>query len=398
MGYVIGGASTQSRGTRPGKEVRTNWISGARECLDDGRVVLSWPMGQHGCLLGYPSYDNHYTERLLRNLINDMANGLCGTGSYAPEKEEVLAEILVKRYAPYLKSPDIGIRFFSNGTDATQAAVALARHSLKLNGIVSVGYHGGSSPVFNFPPQCGGVLWANRDMATSIALEDYPENRMSVDDSAALVVEVPSVEDETIAAHILEMMYTDCPGFDDSPFLIFDDIVTGFRMHPAGALGYYSEILGHTLRADMICVGKAISTFGKVSALIGPKYVMESLQKEVFASYTWNDSPFGISDAISTLREYDDLGDELYNHIARVGSTLKSWLNETFKKHNSPMRVFGHPSRTAISNADPEFLRRMVDDHNILLHRPQFTTMAHTETDAEITILAADKVLAEMKK
>src|SRR3990167_2439071 len=118
---VIGGSSTQSRGKRPGKPCCTTRCSGAYEWLEDGRRILSWPMGQFGPLLGYPSYTNSLTAELIDHLIGHMSTGKVSLGSYAPVLEQQLADKLASLYAPYLRSPDIGIRFFSNVTDACQA-------------------------------------------------------------------------------------------------------------------------------------------------------------------------------------------------------------------------------------------------------------------------------------
>lgn len=389
------GASTQSRATRPGQPVNLAWCSGAREYTSEMRSILSWPLGQYGPLLGYPSLYNPHTANLVHSLAHILKSGNASLGSYAPEIEERLAEKLVKRFTNWMTSGSVGVRFFSNGTDATQAAVALARFATDCNHIISIGYHGGSSPVFNFPPQNGGVLNENRDAASNVDFMDYMKWREdhSLACCAAVVVEVPSVDDEEVAQDILSCIEKDC--LEHGVKLIMDEIVTGFRYSPAGALGYYENI-----SADFICLGKALSTYGKVSALLGPADIMDALRDKVFASYTYNDHPFGFYDALQTMEICDKIPD-LYDHINGIGNLLMNGLNTVFSEREFNARVYGHPSRTAITTSMPQdvywkFLSRLVDEKNILIHRPQFVCYAHTPEDVGKTIAAVGDVLGGM--
>lgn len=397
--YVTGGASTKSRGKRPGKPVSLAWCSGTREYTNEMRSILSWPLGNYGPLLGYPSLYNPHTANLVHYLSHLLKDGKASLGSYAPEVEEQLAEKLVRRFANWMTSEKLGVRFFSNGTDSTQAAVALARFATGRNMIISIGYHGGSSPIFNFPPQNGGVLKANNDAAVNIDFIDYQQwkkehNYYFINAGiAAVIVEVPSVEDEEVAQDILADIEFDCQTHGAK--LIMDEIVTGFRYSSAGALGYYENI-----SADFVCLGKAMSTYGKVSALLGPADIMDSLKDKVFASYTYNDHPFGFYDALQTM-ETCDLTEDLYDHINGIGSLLTNGLNTIFSKRGFDAKVYGHPSRTAIKTNVAqevywEFLSRLVDEKNILIHRPQFSCYAHSPEDVEKTVVAAGEVLAEM--
>ena len=392
-------ASTQSRATRPGRPVEIGWASGTREVCADMRQILSWPMGQHGALLGYPSLFNPYTRELVEKLTGWMNRGVASVGAYPPECEERLAKTLVKRYQNYMTS-SLKVRFAQNGTDVTQAAVALARWATGRDKIVSIGYHGGSSPTFNFPPQNGGSIKANYEAVIEIGFEEFGLTPIDVSDCAAIIVEVPPVRDETSARDTLVLIRELCT--QNGCKFILDDIVTGFRYSPTGVLGYYNPIsLQPTILADFVCLGKSLSTFGKVSALLGPADIMDALADKVFMSYTYSDHPLGILDAIETLRTYDELGNRLFLHIHGVGTTLKNGLNKVFRQRGFEAEVYGHPSRTTIeSQMKPEvyweFLSRLVDEHDVLIHRPQFAVMPHTPGDVIRSIDAVSKTLVGM--
>lgn len=407
---VVGNASTQSRGRRPGKSCRTLYCDGVYEWLEDGRKVLSWPMGQYGPLLGYPSKHNPLTAELVEFLSGNMEQGTVSLGSYAPFVEQQLADKLASIYSPYLRHKDIGVRFMSNGTDATQAAVALCRYATHREWFTSIGYHGGSSPVFAFAPQNHGIILENEECRYDIAFADAYEDDFKND--ACVIVEAPSVEDELQAANILKHIEAMCVA-DDIP-LIMDEIVTGFRYSPAGALEYYSDILGKPIQADFICLGKAMSTYGKVSALLGPLDAMEALIQYVFASYTYNDHPLGFYDALWTLDQYEKHSSRLYanpdnyptgvplNSIAYLGQYLKGGFNVLFDNHSFPAKCIGHPSRSAIVATDDSgmldtLLSRVVDEYDVLLHRPNFTTLAHTLDDVDKTLVAVESVLKSWK-
>ena len=426
---IVGnGASTQSRGKRPGRSVTLSHCSGVYEYSTDGRKILSWPMGQYGPLLGFPSSGNELTKELHHILLHAIYDGSAALGSYPPESEQLLADKLATLYSPYLRSPDIGIRFFSNGTDATQCAVTLSRYATDRSLFISSGYHGGSSPVFAFKPQNEGVIPQNSEYRFEIEFgtdvfdlsHAYKE---IIENSAAVIVEVPSVEDERKAAEWLELV-SDESRKSETCFIL-DDIVTGFRFAPAGALEYYSNVLcegnGLALRspsippiqADFICLGKALSTYGKVSALLGPLELMEPLSDKVFASYTFNDHPLGFADALWTLDEYEKHAKRLYDmddirrdSLCAIGWALESGLDSLFQEYSFPAKCIGHPARSAIvvdsvyvdgNEKLGELLARVVDEHDILLHRPNFVTLAHNLDHVSQTLSAVEIVLKSMQ-
>ncbi len=419
---IVGTSSTQSRGRRPGKPVTLTHCSGVYEYSSDGRKILSWPMGNYGPLLGYPSEDNPFTDEWSSHFGDYMYDGHLSLGSYAPKVEQQLADKLASIYAPYLRHKDIGVRFFSNGTDATQAAVALCRYATHRDMFTSIGYHGGSSPVFAFNPQRHGVLQSNTELRFDCNFADADDNDFEHD--ACVIVEVPSVEDELQAAKTLKHIESMCIA-DEVP-LIMDEIVTGFRFSPAGALEYYSRLLPHdnpfptdglgrphtTIQADFICLGKSLSTYGKVSALLGPLDAMEALIQYVFASYTYNDHPLGFYDALWTLEQYEKHSDRLYGDwtdfqrdgtgddasLPATGRRLLRELNLMFQQNAFPAKCIGHPSRSAIVATDDSgmldiLLARVIDEHDVLLHRPNFTTLSHNLSHVDQTLSAVESVL-----
>ena len=147
----------------------------------------------------------------------------------------------------------------------------------------------------------------------------------------------------------------------------------------------------------------ALSTFGKVSALLGPRDVMEALSDKVFASFTYNDHPLGFADALWTLGEYEKHGDRLYEYededgesLLYIGQELRNELSFLFDKYSFPANCIGHLSRSAIvgeSIGINKLCSRVVDEYDILLHRPNFVTLAHNLDHVSQTLEAVEQVL-----
>ena len=136
---------------------------------------------------------------------------------------------------------------------------------------------------------------------------------------------------------------------------------------------------------------------------------MKVLADKVFASYTFNDHPLGFIDALWTLKQYEKNYDRLYKDypddpmlglecVVYIGKYLRNGLNVLFQRYNFPARCIGHPARSAIFPTDDgaklqTLLSRVVDEHNVLLHMPQFVTLAHNLGCVEQTLMAVEAVL-----
>jgi glutamate-1-semialdehyde aminotransferase len=205
--------------------------------------------------------------------------------------------------------------------------------------------------------------------------------RLAARNAACIMVEVPAWDDEAAVATFLHA----CRDTADEygiPFVI-DDVVCGFRL----ALGGSCERYG--VKADMVCLGKAMSAIGGVSALIGCADLVGRLADDVFYSTTFGGNPGPCSVAAATIRWLIEHRVGVYGHLRAIGTALKDGLNAL------DMPVVGQPERSILQfDTDAEwsaFCSAMIEQ-GVMMHRPQFPTLAHTLNDVRHTLEAAEAI------
>ena len=118
--------------------------------------------------------------------------------------------------------------------------------------------------------------------------------------------------------------------------LIFDEIITGFRLAPGGA----QERFGIT--PDLSVFGKAMAGGMQVSALVGRAAVMDHISTgKVAHAGTFNSQPVGIAAAEATLRILDERREEVYGTLYERGEELMEGLRAAAAKAGVPMLVDG---------------------------------------------------------
>ena len=92
--------------------------------------------------------------------------------------------------------------------------------------------------------------------------------------------------------------------------------------------------------------------------------------------------------------------------LCAIGWALESGLDSLFQEYSFPAKCIGHPARSAIvvdsvyvdgNEKLGELLARVVDEHDILLHRPNFVTLVHNLDHVSQTLSAVEIVLKSMQ-
>ena len=207
--------------------------------------------------------------------------------------EMELAERLVK-HIPCAEM----VRFGKNGTDATSAAVRLARAATKRDRLILLGYHGwqdwyiGATTRNLGVPACVSALSHLAPYGDLEAIED-------------LFARHPG----EFAAVMLEPMNTvePAPGYlkglkdlvhRHGALLIFDEIITGFRWSIGGAQARYG------VTPDLACFGKAMGNGMPISAVVGRADIMR-LMEDIFYSGTFGGETLSLAAAIATIDKID---------------------------------------------------------------------------------------------
>jgi glutamate-1-semialdehyde aminotransferase len=212
------------------------------------------------------------------------------------------------------------VRYAKNGSDVTAGAVRVARAYTGREVIACCGYHGWQDWYVGTTTRNKGVPQAVQDLTMPFEFND-------IEGLKRIFAERPG----NVAAVILEPVQTFAPqdGFleqvrdlatKEGAVLIFDEVITGFRLGLGGA----QEYLGVT--PDLACFGKAIANGYPLSAVVGRREIME-LFDEVFFSFTFGGELVSLAAAKATLEVMQK--EDVIGHLWRQGQHIQKAYNAT---------------------------------------------------------------------
>lgn len=292
---------------------------GSRISDVDGNEYIDYVMGYGANLFGHsPEW---LVERISRAAERGILYGM-------PTEAEVELARKIKSAVP---SVDM-VRLVNTGTEATMSAVRLARGYTGRDYIVKFRgcFHGSHDSVLVSPgsgaagiPSHAGVL---RDTASKTLVAEYndPEGlekimRIYGDRVAGIIVEPVAANMGVIPPEegFLRACREACDKY--GCVLIFDEVVTGFRIARGGA----QERFG--IRADIVALGKALGSGAPIAAYAGREDIMSlaAPQGPVYQAGTYSGNPLSVAAALATLEEIERLGDSLYTKLRKYASAVE---------------------------------------------------------------------------
>ncbi len=349
----------------------------------DGNEYIDYPMALGAVILGhgYPAV----TEAVARQLAE-------GTLFSLPHPLEVeLAELLTE-VVPCAEM----VRFGKNGSDATAGAVRAARALTGRDVIACCGYHGWQDWYVGTTTRNQGVPKAVRDLTVTFEYNNLASLERIFAEHAGQV-----------AAVILEPIgvVDPAPGFlqgirdltrREGAVLIFDEIVTGFRVSLGGAQERFGII------PDLACFGKAMANGFPIAAVVGRRDIMEIFDR-IFFSLTYGGETVGLAAALATVKEMRER--PVVAHLWAQGERLRDGYNRLAKRLGleAYTECVGLPPRTVITFEDPKggdplvikslFLQECLK-RGILLAGGQNVSFSHTDEDIERTLGVYEIALA----
>lgn len=344
---IAGGVSSDARRTA-GVPLYVDHARGAEVFDVDGRRFVDYVLGQGPNLLG------HAAPVVARAVSDQVARGV----AYAAQHE--LEVRVAERLCAMVPCAD-QVRFNSVGSEAVHGAIRLARgHTGRPKIIKFEGhYHGWLDPVlYSVHPDLalagdarhpgglhavGGSAGLPRDGASDLIVLPYNDLQAFGETMAAVGGQVAAVIMEPLLCN------TGCiapePGYleavrastrEHGALLIFDEIITGFRVAPGGA----QELLGVT--PDLAAFGKAMAGGMQVSAIAGRAEVMGSIADGTVAhAGTFNSHPVAMAAADAVLQVLDEQRAEIYPPMITAGRRLMDGLREAGARHGVPLLVDG---------------------------------------------------------
>ncbi|WP_445629594.1 aminotransferase class III-fold pyridoxal phosphate-dependent enzyme [Nostoc sp. DSM 114167] len=312
--------------------------------------------------------------------------------------------------------------FCNTGSEAVLGAMRMARTITGRNliAIFSGAYHGildevivrGTKKLRSIPAAPG----IPPEMVENILVVDYdsPESleilRSRADELAAVMVEsVQSRRPEYQPKEFLQQLrdFTQEAGIA----LIFDEIVTGFRIHPGGAQAHFG------IKADIATYGKIVGGGLPIGVIAGKSQYMDALDggfwqfgddsvPEVGVTYfagTFVRHPLALAAAKAVLQHLKQSGPSLQQNLNARTDKFVAELMGYFQQVQAPFTAYNFGSLFMVKSL-PEFpygdlLFYLLRDKGVHTwdHRPCFLTTAHSEADLALVMAAFKESIAEMQ-
>lgn len=240
------------------------------------------------------------------------------------------------------------VRFGKNGSDATSAAIRIARAYTGRSIVAVCGYHGWQDWFIGSTSRNKGVPKEISNLTKTFAFNDLQS-----------LNEVFSSNSGNVAAVILEPMNSTWPmeGFlseirrlcsESGTVLIFDETITGFRFAKGGAQELFNVI------PDLTTLGKGLANGFPLSALVGKREIMNEMS-EIFFSGTFGGELLSLAAANEVLRLYQQ--EEIVDRLMMAGELLSELTNHEIVRHNleEVLSLSGHPTWKFLNWRDHEF-------------------------------------------
>ncbi|MDP6043936.1 MAG: glutamate-1-semialdehyde 2,1-aminomutase [Dehalococcoidales bacterium] len=407
--YLPGGVDSPARAfkTVGGTPPFITRGQGSRIYDADGNEFIDYVCSWGPLILG------HAPEPVVNALKKTAENG---TSFGAPTELEITLAKMTSAAIPSIEM----VRFVNSGTEATMSALRLARAFTGRDKVVKFagGYHGHADGLL---VKAGSGL-ATLSLPSSPGVpSSYAGNTLlaSYNDAEA-VTELFQNYPEQIAAVIVEPVAANMgvvppqPGFlnslrsltsDFGALLIFDEVITGFRVAYGGAQSLYG------ITPDLTCLGKIIGGGLPVGAYGGKREIMEMMAPTgpVYQAGTLSGNPLAMTAGIETLKVLSQPG--VYEKLGNTASRLEKGITEAASASNLKLNISRFASLLTIfftdnqvfdydsvSGADTalfgQFFQQLLSE-GIYWPPSQFEaafiSLAHSTEDIDLTI----KVIAQ---
>ena len=356
-----------------------------------------------------PMILGHNHPAIREAVIKASENGL--SFGCATAKEVEMAEFICERI-PHVEM----IRMVNSGTEAVMSAIRVARGFTGKDKIIKFAgcYHGhtdamlvsaGSGVMTSGVPDSAGVpKGCTQDTMIAVYndLESVEELLTeSKDQVAAVIVEPVGANMGVVppADGFLQGLRTLCDAH--GALLIFDEVITGFRLKFDGAAGFYG------VTPDLVTYGKIIGAGMPVGAYGGRKEILEKVSPAgpVYQAGTLSGNPIAMAAGLAQLKIlYED--PEIYTRLYQKGEMMFEGIRRIFLENNIPYQVNSVASlgcifftenkvtdyasaKTSDTDAFAKYFKYMLN-HSVHLAPSQFEAMflsdAHTNEDIEAAL------------
>lgn len=344
--YLPGGVDSPVRAYKPypffAKEAK-----GSKIVDVDGNSYVDY------CLAYGPLVLGHANEKIMDKVAEQLK---IGSAYGVPTENEIkLAKLVIKK-VPCAEM----VRFVNSGTEATMSAIRLARAATGKKKIIKFegSYHGAHDYVLVKSgsgavglPDSPGVP---EDTTKNTVLIPFNDEEAAADlikregnDIAAIIVEpimgnvgfIPPKEDYLKFLREITSQ--------NDIILIFDEVITGFRIAEGGAQEYFG------VTPDLVTFGKILGGGFPIGALAGKKELMEMIAPAgtVYQAGTFNGNPVSITAGLAILNQ---LNDDFYAESDRKGNMIRTGIHDILSDNNLDFKIVGLSSMFQLYFTDKE--------------------------------------------
>jgi glutamate-1-semialdehyde 2,1-aminomutase len=356
--------------------------SGCRIFDIDGGEFIDYRLSLGPVTLGYcyPEVDEAVKKQMDKGVIFSMASPI----------EYELAELL-NNYIPSAEK----VRFMKTGEDANSSLIRIARAYTKKDMIITCGYHGYpdwfmTSSVNNGVPKFMGdyvkeIPWGDFEKAEEIIKKFAKE--------IACVIAVPYDFNENTSPEFIQGLKKLTEEYEI--ILIFDEVLTGFRLTLGGAQEYFG------ITPDLSSFAKAMANGYPISSFVGKEKYMNCLN-DMMITTTYAGETLSMAAAIATINIMKR--ENVHQHIWKMGERLMSGFNQICKELSVEGHAVGLPPGSFIKfgykdseyNSKLDFIfHRELYRNGIFANIKWFISYSHKEKDIDETL---DKTKIALKR
>lgn len=278
------------------------------------------------------------------------------------------------------------IRFMKTGADACASCLRLARSKTGRDHFLTSGYHGYQDWF--------ALAWPNHGIPA--ALEEFVHEIDYGDLEAveyvfqqygsrlAAVMVTPVEWHRPVSREYLRALRSRCN--EHGTVLVFDEILTGFRLTNAGARGYFD------IEPDMAAYAKGMANGYPLSAYAGKAEFMDTLDQTIITT-TYAGETLSLAAAQAAMQVFQD--EPVIEHLAAMGERLRAGLNQIFADRGYPAQAHGLPQALSIDfqahdDAKRDLQRNALFErlyqNGVFANKEWFVTYSHQPSDIDETL------------
>jgi glutamate-1-semialdehyde 2,1-aminomutase len=405
QGVMPGGINHNIRAFKPYPFCATSADGNVLIDADGNRYVDYW-CGHGSLILGhnYPSVVKAVKAQIEKSSQYGAFN-----------EDEILLAEQIRRMLPSAEM----VRFANSGTEAVMYALRLARAytgRMKI-GKFEGGWHGGfndvhigTKPPLDEPPSAG---LPRSDLRNTLVLPYNDLNgvrRKIRGEKLACIIIEPMQGQGCISAskEFLKGLKELCE--KNGALLIFDEVITGFRLARGGAQEYFG------IKSDITTLGKIIGGGYPVGAIAGPSEIMQRMDpwkfphgKIAYQGGTFCGNPATMTAGLATLKVLED--DGVYDHINPLGARVREGMRRALGRRDVRVTGLGstfyvHFAKGEVKSVEDMFKGDMellwkfglfLMNHGIFGLPTHFYNISYVHTEDDITnLVEATKLFAEI--